>query len=286
MKKLFTILFILILASLLFACVGTESPTVREQTNTTEVSSAWQNFSGDIYVDISGISSNIAANISVGYAIGEGAAANWASYIEASNPIIDFDNIKEYVGSTIKLYTRLNKYTANDGVEYKESAISAPYSYIVKNIYDTESEWYRAKTTFKDTCSNDGEMLRDIAQSGVYGTEINSWDYTSNDGTMMFFDNIYYLNEAGLKLILKRLTVTESGENYHYTLLDPDVEYEYARVKNNQSDVMVWYTYSSLTGIIFDDADTIKLRIKGNADYCESIAFVYFDVQNMTEGNA
>ncbi len=285
MKKLFTVLFVFILASLLFACVGNESPAAQDQTNTTEVSSAWQDFSGAIYVNISGISSGTAANISVGYAIGEGSAVNWTSYIAANNPIIDFDNIKEYVGSTIKLYTKLNKHTANDGVEYKESAPSAPYSYKIKNIYDTESEWYRAKTTFKDTCSNDGEMLRDIAQSGVYGTEINSWDYTSNNGTVMFFDNIYYLNAAGLKLILKRLTVTESGEDYHYTLSDPDIEYEYALVKNNQTSNVVWHSYSSLTGIIFEDADTVQLRIKGNADYCESIAFINFDVQTMTEGN-
>lgn len=280
MKKFIKALLVVVFASmLLVGCVKTEPDTWLEQTNEAVIVSVWQNCYGDVYVEVGGIP-DTQTNIGIGYSIGEEAPGNW-NPLFADVPSITFDNINKDVGLTIKLYTRLEADVINHK-QYKESTPSVPYNYKIKNIYDTQSEWYRSKTTFKDTYAYDGKILRDIAQSGIY--EMNCWDYMK-DETLMFFDNIYYLNASGLSLILKKLTVTQNGDNYYYTLFNPDIKYEYALIKDNQASNIVWHAYSSLTGIIFEDADRIKLRISGNSDYCESIDFLDFDVQSLLGEN-
>ncbi len=283
MRKFIAVLTILSVTLVVFAACAVEPVAAREQVNSTDISSVRQDAYGNIYVEVEG-SGDVSSIVSVGYALGDAVPVNWQAYYK-DTPIAYFDTISPNVGDTINFFTMLNEYT-EAGVKYNQSAPSEAYSYRVKDIYDADSEWYRSKTTFMDTCSPDGELLRDIAQSGVYDSVvIDSWDYIRDDA-VAFFDNVYYLNNAGLSIILKSLTVSKNGENYNYILLDPDITYEYALSKSsNPRGNEVWHTYIPLIGIIFEDADWIFFRISSNEDYCESIAFMTLDVQGMTRGN-
>lgn len=280
MKRFSFYLIVLIMALFLFSACH-KDPIVLDQVNTTEVSNVWQNADGDVYVDIDN-ASNLSSRLFVGYAIGDQEPNNWTEYING-NPLIVFDILSDYVGTTVKFYTKLGAYEADsEKTHYKESAPSIAYSYYIKNIYDPNSEWYREKTTFMLTMSND-KILRDIPQSGAYSSEYFCWSYiSSDDPELKFFDNIYYLNAAGLSIMLKSLLVNKTGDDdYFYYLLDMDVEYEYALVYGTNTSNIVWHTYSSLTGIIFEDADSVQLRIKGNQDYCESIAFMTINIDGI-----
>lgn len=271
MKKIIVALVVIISSVFVFAGCDT-TPIVLEQANTTQVLSVRQDSLGDIYVETTS-ASNLNTTILVGYALGDATPTNWKQN-HINTALLVFSEISSSVGSTLKFYTKLDSYETDGGATiYKESPLSAPYSYKVKNIYDIESDSYKAITSIAETRSSTGEMRRDIPQSGLVNSETNGWAYTtSGSEEMQFVNNIYYLSADGTALILKKLEVAKTGDDYNYTLSNPVVNYEYALVNANDTSEVVWQNYTS-AGIVFGSAETIQLRIKANIDYCESPIF-------------
>lgn len=259
--KLFLVsIIVLSCIFVLSACETTPDQIEKPQENTSSPISAWQDYYGNLYVEIENTADTQTE------ASWNGNEENWCYYMENELILASYSDIEEYIGEEISIYSRIcERYNEDSSIKYLPSEKSTSLKYMVKEAWDTNSSEYSHFVHISQSWDGQSEDIINPPQTGtIAGIDVSYW-LISTDETEVSSAIWYFSDENKDKIFIKKLTC----DNKNYTLSENILDYEYKFLSTD-----AWNTYNKTEGISVGNRESIIVRIAETAEKCCSEDFI------------